>query len=129
MTSALTSILIPVDLTTVQKGEALSVGTGGQEIRGLPATFTMRVFDVPQELSSLPHDEALRQVAIDRLGREYIFSENFHHGGLEVSAATLEGRHFFVYDPTTDRAVEFLSGYEGGFESDLFLGALESLTL
>lgn len=112
------TLIVPPDLITAASEDNLIFAR--TEAENLPPLFVVYVIDTPLEISGLPLEEALEEIAKRQLGEDFIGVVGFHDGGVEVEARTFTRRHFFLYDPSVHRAVEFASGHPDFFSSDEF---------
>lgn len=92
-----------------------------------PALFSITKIGLIKNLAQLPPREALLAVAKQSLEPGDIVSTTYHDGGLEVIAQTFTRHHFFVYNPATNRALEFLASDDSFFASSDFLEILKTL--
>jgi hypothetical protein len=90
----------------------------------LPPLFVAYVIDVPPDLAGSPLQETLEQIALSQVGKDFIRIVSFHDGGVEMEARTFMSHHFFIYDSTTHKAVEFMAGRDDFFRSPEFVEIL-----
>lgn len=93
----------------------------------LPPLFGISVYSTGIAVSGTT-EEALRQVAEERLGSPNILSFGpVFDGGLFVEANTLFHKHFYWFDAQTGRVVEVVEGQNGFFSSSDFTTLVGSL--
>lgn len=121
-------VSIPGGMVAQHGGDFIVVGVSEDLATGLPPRFAMTAFDVPSDLAIQPSELALEEIVfLSGLEQGDILSLEHRIGGLLVQARSFTGFHFFVYDPVSNKSVEFLSGADGFFDSDEFSVVLDSL--
>lgn len=121
VTEAVSGISFTVPPNLVSKQGENKISFANPSNPALPALFVAHTFDTPTELTTLPLEEALEEIAKSRLEEgDIIRIVNFSNGGMEVEARTFARHHFFLYNPFAHKAVEFMSGQSDFFTSETF---------
>jgi hypothetical protein len=115
----------PPNLQVIERDGDIVVGPVSDA--GLPALFAIMEVILTDDLSSLPVQESLSIIARRSLEPEDIVSMSYHNGGLEVNANTFTRHHFYIYNPATNTALEFIAGQDDFFTSPEFESILQSL--
>ena len=88
--------------------------------------FRVFVISTSPELCTDTAEMALETIAKTLLGDDYVGIVEFHDGGAEVEARTFAGRHFFLYDPDSNRALE-VTGRDGFLSSPDFQSIIQTV--
>jgi len=89
--------------------------------------WTVSFIDVSLDTALLPHSDALEQIARDRLGGDFVEVVGFGHDGVEVRAIGMIQRHFFLYNPGANKAVQISPGGIESFQIPEFVQLIDSL--
>lgn len=94
----------------------------------LPAIYVVSFIDLSllQDLTQLSHNEALERIAEKQINFISFEIVGYHNGGLEVSAKTFYGHHFFLYDVRTNKALE-INARGRGLDSQEFTNFVNSI--
>ena len=119
------SFAIPPELEAAQGEDLIDVFNPSQQT--LPPLLEVYVIDYSTPFSTSSSEETLLNIAKKQLGFDLVRIVGFHDNGIEVEATTIFSRHFFMYDPAANRAIEFRQGRHGFFDSQDFRSILQSV--
>lgn len=122
------SVDVPDTYTAITNDAKVSFFSPSDIEYQLPPILIMRIYEVPDDISSKPMSEALIEIAyFSGLVPLDVIDQEYHNGGLEIEARTFGGNHFFYFDQQSQLALEFTSSDHGYFKSDAFLTLLNNV--